>query len=113
MKTLINTIIKDKEKRQEIIFRKNLISTGEVTRVLWYGVWLGNFNDLTEICLKFQGFPIRFLKGFSPGVFNILSITHSKNSNKGNLELKSELICFFFKRVLKATVVNSYSHLEA
>ena len=38
MNTLVNTIIKDKEKLQEMNFRRNLIITGEMTRALWYSL---------------------------------------------------------------------------
>ena len=59
----------------------------------------GHLNSATEV-----------LKDFSPGVFNRFYITHSKSSNSGNLEPKSELKIFpFHKVILKATVVNSDS----
>ena len=45
----------------------------------------------------------KIIEGFSPGVFNRLCVTDNKCSNSGNLELKSELIMFFFFKVeLKA-----------
>ena len=52
------------------------------------------------------------LEGF--GLFNRPFVTHSKNSNSGNLELKSELIIFqFLKVTLKTIVVNSDSWRKA
>ena len=72
--------------------------------------------------LKFSRFPnqkrlhnignlnlaIEVLKGFKPGVFNRLCVTHSKSSNSGNLEPKIELIIFLsFKVALKALIVSS------
>ena len=36
------------------------------------------------------------LKGFRPGFFNKTYVNHSKNSNRENLEPKSELIIFLF-----------------
>ena len=47
------------------------------------------------------------LKDFSPGALNSVCVTHSKNSNSGNLEPESELIIFFFFKVtLTITVAN-------
>ena len=50
-------------------------------------------------------------KYFSPGVSNRLCLTHSKNSNDGNLELKNELIIFLFLKLTpKATARNVNSN---
>ena len=82
-------------------------------------VYFENSNDFTWIYSKFWGFSIRkysttkdiyttktihhhhyhhlkltteCVKGFSPSVCSKLSVTHSKSSDSGNLEPKSELI---------------------
>ena len=68
-----------------------------------------SIDDLAWFYWKFQSFPtrkdffitehlnliIKALKGFIPRVFNRLCVTHSKSSNKGTLETKSELTIFF------------------
>ena len=47
------------------------------------------------------------LKTFSPGFFKRLCAIHSKSSSNENLQPKSEqIIFFFFKGVLKATIIN-------
>ena len=50
------------------------------------------------------------LKGFSPGIFNRLYITHNKNLEQWKFRTKEQAIIFLFSKVtLKATVVNSDS----
>ena len=79
--------------------------------MLYGSVESSRFPYLKRHCNKGHLNLVReLLKGFSPNVFNKLYVTHSKSSNKGNLEPKCELIIFsFFIVALKATVVNSDS----
>lgn len=77
---------------------------GEATRTLQYSftipVILHRYVESSKVSLLEKildskvhlNFATEVLKGFSPGLFNRLYVTHSKSNKNENHELKTELV---------------------